>query len=119
VIRVLCVKAVLEPVTLKGVPYQSPGTAAADAESYMQKAVALERVGDLDGAVKLLKEGIGRAANPGRLYNRLALVLVLLKRDLHVAEDCLRKALQLEPENPVYQRNHLKVAALISQMGRR
>lgn len=119
VIRVLCVKHVLEPVTVKGAPWQEAGDTATDEESLMQRAVALERAGDLQAAVGLLKGGIARMKSPARLYNRLALVLVLLKRDLHVAEECLRKALEIDPKNPVYRRNHLKVAALLSQSRKR
>ena len=47
---------------------------------------------------------------PAPLYNKLALALIK-RKEYQEAVSVLEKAVDLEPENPVYQQNLLKVMA--------
>lgn len=82
-------------------------------DATLSKAMAMEKKGDVGGAIRLLKEGIARAPNPAPLYNRLAVLILNRQRDAKQAEELLHKAIALEPENPVYRQNLLKVLALL------
>jgi len=101
-------------------PYSGPATpvpgAAArprnDTENVLASAVTMERRGDLDGAIYVLKKGISQLPRPGPLYNKLALILIHQRRDFRQAEELLHKALELEPENEVYEKNLYKVVTL-------
>jgi Flp pilus assembly protein TadD len=83
-----------------------------EADNILAQAVNMERRGDLDGAIYLLKKGISQLPQPGPLYNKLALILIHQRRDFRQAEDLLHKALELEPENEVYEKNLYKVVTL-------
>ncbi len=93
-------------VPLDPAPRQSP------VENVLQRAVLLERRGDVDGAITVLKNAIARNRDPAPLYNRLALVVLNQKHDYAQAEELLRKALELQPGNEVYKKNLMKVLAL-------
>jgi hypothetical protein len=97
-------------------PYSGPATPApvrrTEADSVLANAVNLERRGDLDGAIYLLKKGISQLPQPGPLYNKLALILIHQRRDFRQAEELLHKALELEPENEVYEKNLYKIITL-------
>jgi len=82
------------------------------ANSVLATAVSMERRGDLNGAIYVLKRGISQLPKPGPLYNKLALILVHQRRDLRQAEELLHKALELEPDNEVYEKNLYKVVTL-------
>lgn len=84
-------------------------TEEAATENSLQLALSLERRGEVDGALKVLNIAIARTKRPAPLYNRLALVLAGHRRDFVQAETLLKKAVQLEPENTVYQANLAKV----------
>lgn len=81
-------------------------------ENALQRAIALERSGDVDGAIYILKRAIARVKNPAPLYNKLALVLVNQRKGYEEAEGLLRQAVELDPDSPVYQQNLMKVVAL-------
>ena len=90
----------------------APGRRVSEADNILAQAVNMERRGDLDGAIYLLKKGISQLPKPGPLYNKLALILIHQRRDFRQAEDLLHKALELEPENEVYEKNLYKVVTL-------
>lgn len=59
-----------------------------------------------------MKRAIARVKNPAQLYNKLALILVNQRKGYEEAEALLQKALELDPDNSVYQQNLYKVVAL-------
>lgn len=78
----------------------------------IQAALKLERSGDVEGAIALLRSAIAKSPRPAPLYNRLALVLLSQKRDAVQARELLDKALELDPENPAYAENRKRAAHL-------
>jgi tetratricopeptide (TPR) repeat protein len=78
-------------------------------ENSIQAALNLERRGEVDGALKVLHIAIARTSRPAPLFNRLALVLAGKRRDFREAESLLKKAIALEPNDPVYAENLAKV----------
>lgn len=96
------------PAPVHDVPTTAPKTprAAADAtDNVLQRAVALERSGRTEEAIALLEGAIGQLKSPAPVYNRLALIVLDQRRDYGQAEELLRKALALDPSNPVYDMN--------------
>jgi hypothetical protein len=96
-------------------PQQAPAarpTAQERNEDFLQRAVRLEREGQVDRAIELLKRGLARSSAPAPLYNKLALILVNQRKDFLQASELLERAVELEPNNPVFQQNLLKVVAL-------
>ncbi len=83
----------------------------------IERAVALERRGQIDGAIHVLRRAIAGVHHPAPLYNKLALILVHQRKDFGQAEELLRKAAALEPHNHVYQQNLYKVLALAAAGG--
>lgn len=81
-------------------------------EDFLQRAVRLEREGQVDRAIELLKRGLARSSAPAPLYNKLALILVNQRKDFLQASELLERAVELEPNNPVFQQNLLKVVGL-------
>ncbi len=77
----------------------------------LERAVSLERRGEVRGATELLKRGIATLPNPAPLYNKLALILLDQRRDFSEAEDLLQKAIDIDPEKTVYQKNLMRVVA--------
>jgi type IV pilus assembly protein PilB len=78
-------------------------------ESSLQAALTLEKRGQIDGAISVLRTAVSRSPNPGPLYNRLALVILNQRHDARQAEELLNKAIDLEPDNAVYKANLVKV----------
>lgn len=102
------------------VPLQElPPVAAESEESVLQRAVALERSGQIDGAIHVLTRAMARAKSPAPLYNRLALILIAQRREYEYeqAEKLLQQAVELEPDNAVYQQNLFKVIGLRASAG--
>jgi hypothetical protein len=101
---------------LQGLPPMTPSRGlargAARSPGVLQRAVELERQGDVDGAIEVLKQGIAGMKHPAPLYNRLALILVSQRKDYVEAEALLRKALALDPSNAVYEQNLVRVLTL-------
>ena len=83
----------------------------AQMENSIQAALTLERRGEVDGAISVLRTAISRAPKPAALYNRLALVILNQRKDSRQAEELIQKAIELEPENPVFKANLIKVLA--------
>ena len=81
----------------------------AQMENSLAAALTLERRGQVDGAISVLRTAISRAPNPAALYNRLALVILNQRKDARQAEELIHKAIELEPENPVFKANLVKV----------
>jgi hypothetical protein len=107
-----------EPAPAPAAP-SAAAAVAAPAEEHkgfdptLSKALAMEKRGDINGAVRLLREGIERASHPAPLYNRLAVLILNRMRDPKADEELLHKAIALEPENAVYRQNLLKVLSLL------
>jgi tetratricopeptide (TPR) repeat protein len=76
------------------------------------KVLNLERAGDVDGAIKMLEWAIARGKKPGPLYNKLAVILLNQRKDYPRAEKLLRLALELEPDNPIFRQNLVKLLGL-------
>jgi tetratricopeptide (TPR) repeat protein len=74
--------------------------------------VRLEREGQVDRAIELLKRGLSKASAPAPLYNKLALILVSQRKDYLEAAELLERAVELEPRNAVFQQNLLKVVGM-------
>lgn len=87
-------------------------------EAVLQRAIALERKGEHDGAIQVLKIGIGRSPKAAPLFNKLALILVSHRQDYGQAEELLKRALELDPGNPVYEQNLYKVVGLAAASGK-
>jgi hypothetical protein len=92
-------------------PPSSPQSPA-HSEDILQRAVRFEREGQVDRAIELLKRGLAQVTAPAPLYNKLALILVNQRKDFTQAAELLERAVELEPHNPVFQQNLLKVVGL-------
>ncbi|MFP2934314.1 tetratricopeptide repeat protein, partial [Pyxidicoccus sp. 3LG] len=88
------------------------GTAPATAEDFLQRAVRLERNGQVERAIEVLTRAIDRVPEAAALYSKLALILVHQRKDYARAAQLLERAVELEPGNAVFQQNLLKVAGL-------
>jgi hypothetical protein len=74
----------------------------------LQVAIRMEQNGRLDEAIRFLENSISKSPDAPSLYNRLAIILMRERGDLRRAEQMLQKAVELAPENEVYEKN-LKV----------
>jgi hypothetical protein len=93
----------------------SPMASVPKAESVLERAISLERRGEVDGAIHVLKRAITQVKEPAALCNKLALILVNQRRDYRQAEELLNKAIELEPENAVYQQNLFKIIGMAAE----
>ncbi len=84
------------------------------AEASLQEAIALEKRGNLRGAIHALARAIEHSSQPAPLYNRLALVVIKERRDFAMAESLLKKAVGLDPSKEVYAKN-LQFAARLAR----
>lgn len=92
---------------------RQPATGATDVDQdVLQRVIQLERSGNLDGAVKLLEDSIAQLPQPQKLFNRLALILLSQHKDYARAQRLLERAITLEPSNPIFQQNLVKVLLL-------
>jgi hypothetical protein len=89
-----------------------PASPVSRTEDLLQRAVRLEREGQVDKAIELLKRELARVHAPAPLYNKLALILVNQRKDYTQASELLEQAVELEPNNPVFQQNLLKVVGM-------
>lgn len=97
------------PRPLKAVQAPASQPAAEHLDDLLQRVVRFEREGQVDRAIELLKRGLAQTSTPAPLYNKLALILVDQRKDFSQAAELLERAVELEPHNPVYQQNLLKV----------
>jgi Flp pilus assembly protein TadD len=93
-------------------PPRSRFQAPPKTEDFLQTAIRLERAGDVDRAIEVLKRALERAAAPAPLYNKLALILIQQRKDYSEASTLLERAVELEPNNTVFQQNLMKVVGL-------
>ncbi|WP_205525482.1 tetratricopeptide repeat protein [Pyxidicoccus trucidator] len=95
-------------------PLDAPptGFAPATAEDFLQRAVRLERDGQVERAIEVLTRAIARVPEAAVLYSKLALILVHQRKDYARAAELLERAVELEPGNAVFQQNLLKVTGL-------
>lgn len=71
----------------------------------LQVAIRMEQNGRLDEAIRFLENSISKSPDAPSLYNRLAIILMRERGDLRRAEQMLQKAVELAPENEVYEKN--------------
>ncbi|MCP3103304.1 tetratricopeptide repeat protein [Myxococcus sp. K15C18031901] len=90
---------------------------ASTPEDFLQRAVRLERAGEVERAIETLTRAIDRAPEAAALHSKLALILVHQRKDYARAARLLERAVELEPQNTVFQQNLLKVAALVAADG--
>jgi type IV pilus assembly protein PilB len=88
---------------------------APKAESVLERAISLERRGEVEGAIHVLKRAITQVKEPAALCNKLALILVNQRKDYRQAEELLNKAIELEPQNDVYQQNLFKIVSMAAE----
>jgi len=82
------------------------------AVSPLQRAIELEKAGDIDRAIEVLERAVAKSRDPAPLYNRLGIVLLKERRDFARAEKYLEKARELDPDNSVYEQNYFRIVAL-------
>ncbi|NMO22427.1 tetratricopeptide repeat protein, partial [Pyxidicoccus fallax] len=91
---------------------RAPAYVAPTAEDFLQRAVRLEREGQVERAIEVLTRGIEREPGAAALYGKLALILVHQRKDYARAVELLERAVELEPGHPVLQQNLLKLTGL-------
>ncbi len=101
------------PLQDRPVPYQ----ASQSIEYTLERAISLERRGDQEGAIYVLKKAIAQSKNAAPLYNKLALALVK-RREFAEAVSLLEKAVAIAPEESSYQQNLYKVMGLTASLGK-
>ncbi len=75
------------------------------ARDTLQVALRMEQGGRLDEAIRFLEKSISQSPDAPSLYNRLGIILMRERGDYRRAEALIRKAVELAPENPVYETN--------------
>lgn len=84
------------------------------ARDTLQVALRMEQRGRQDEAIRFLERSIALSPEAAVLYNRLGIILLRERADLTRAEKCFRKALDLSPDNGVYQQNLRQVVARLA-----
>ncbi|MDX2011567.1 MAG: hypothetical protein SFW67_15310 [Myxococcaceae bacterium] len=94
-------------------PREEPVESVADrlAAGPLQVALRMEQNGRLEEAIRFLEKSIAQSPDAPSLYNRLAIILMRERADLRRAEQLLQKAVELAPENTVYDTNLKAVLA--------
>ena len=75
------------------------------ARDTLQVALRMEQGGRLDEAIRFLEKSIAQSPDAPSLYNRLGIILMRERGDYRRAEALIRKAVELAPENSVYETN--------------
>lgn len=75
------------------------------ARDTLQVALRMEQNGRLDEAIRFLEKSIAQSPDAPSLYNRLGIILMRERADYRRAEQLIRKAIELAPENTVYATN--------------
>lgn len=75
------------------------------ARDSLQVALRMEQNGRMDEAIRFLEKSIGQSPDAASLYNRLGIILMRERGDYRRAEQMIRKATELVPENKVYATN--------------
>lgn len=81
------------------------------ARDTLQVALRMEQGGRLEEAIRFLEKSIAQSPDAASLYNRLGIILMRERNDLRRAEQLIRKAAELAPENQVYQANLKQVVS--------
>jgi hypothetical protein len=102
--------------TLPGAPDEATqptgsgsGAAIDDARRLLQQSLAAEQQGDVDGAVRALREAVMLRPDDDALLNRLGVVLATGAQDFVGAQAALERAVELKPDDPVYANNLRRV----------
>ncbi len=84
-----------------------PAMSVADvlAKDTLQVALRMEQGGRLDEAIRFLEKSIAQSPDAASLYNRLGIILMRERADYRRAEQLIRKATELAPDNTVYSTN--------------
>ncbi len=75
------------------------------ARDTLQVALRMEQGGRLDEAIRFLEKSIAQSPDAASLYNRLGIILMRERADYRRAEQLIRKAIELAPENTIYEQN--------------
>lgn len=75
------------------------------ARDSLQVALRMEQNGRMDEAIRFLERSIGQSPDAASLYNRLGIILMRERGDYRRAEQMIRKATELVPDNKVYATN--------------
>ncbi|MFO0598835.1 MAG: hypothetical protein U0228_26245 [Myxococcaceae bacterium] len=75
------------------------------ARDSLQVALRMEQNGRMDEAIRFLERSIAQSPDAASLYNRLGIILMRERADYRRAEQLIRKATELSPENGVYATN--------------
>lgn len=102
------------PVAPRLVPPRARSNGPATAEDFLQRAVRLEREGQVERAIEVLTRAIDRVPEAAALYSKLALIIVHQRKDYAAAARLLERAVELEPGNTVFQQNLLTVTGLMA-----
>lgn len=84
------------------------GGAKSKAREYYDKATEAENRGDWDGAIEFLERAL-KESEQGAFYNRLGVLVATKKQRFDDAQAYIEKALELQPSNPLYERNLQKI----------
>ncbi len=83
-----------------------------------EEAQRIEGEGDIDGAIELLQQGIALNPRIAAFHNRLGVILAIRKQEYIDAARCVRRAVQLEPDNMHYMSNLGKIEKKAQAQGR-
>jgi hypothetical protein len=75
------------------------------ARETLQVALRMEQRGRFDEAIRFLEKSISNSPEAPSLYNRLGIILMRERNDYRRAEQMIRKALDLSPDNSVFEQN--------------
>jgi len=84
-----------------------------------EQAQKAEAKGRVDEAMSLLRDGLQKNPDVPAIHNRLGVLLALQKKDYEKAAACIRKAIELEPENLHYKNNLGKILSRKKRKQRR
>lgn len=101
------VKRADAPATPSGPPKEEKQQTYADvlARDTLQVALRMEQNGRVEEAIRFLEKSIAQSPDAASLYNRLGIILMRERADFRRAEQLVRKAIELAPENTVYETN--------------
>jgi len=84
------------------------------ARDSLQIALRMEQGGRMDEAIRFLEKSIAQSPDAASLYNRLGLILMRERADYQRAEQLIRKANELAPDNTVYSTNLKQVVSRLA-----
>jgi len=97
-----------------------PSTDSSDKPREVQlyeEAQRLEAEDEIDGAIVLLREGIGINPLIAAFHNRLGVILAVRKHEYAEAAASVRRAVELEPDNLHYKSNYGKIVSKAKMKG--